>query len=190
MRARMLFAAPLLAAVALGAIIAAGPASAQGAAPKPRDIVVNYANIAEAMYGDALSTAKALQTAVNAFIAEPTEANLDKAKTAWKAARVPYQQTEGFRFGNALVFPGSPEYCRTRHSPSASRRESIPTTTHCTPNAEASSPTRSGRSSAGEFTEILSAPDHSTARASATDRMPPATQNGMSIRRATRSTHA
>ncbi len=29
--------------------------------------------------------------------------NLDKAKTAWKAARVPYQQTEGFRFGNALV---------------------------------------------------------------------------------------
>ena len=103
MRARMLFAAPLLAAVALGAIIAAGPASAQGAAPKPRDIVVNYANIAEAMYGDALSTAKALQTAVNAFIAEPTEANLDKAKTAWKAARVPYQQTEGFRFGNALV---------------------------------------------------------------------------------------
>jgi len=103
MRARMLFAAPLLAAVALGAIIAAGPASAQGAAPKPRDIVVNYANIAEAMYADSLSTAKALQTAVNAFIAEPTEANLDKAKTAWKAARVPYQQTEGFRFGNALV---------------------------------------------------------------------------------------
>ncbi|HEY9214509.1 MAG TPA: imelysin family protein, partial [Ancylobacter sp.] len=103
MRARMLFAAPLLAAVALGAIVAAGPASAQGAAPKPRDIVVTYANIAEAMYGDSLKTAKDLQTAVNAFIAEPTEANLDKAKAAWKAARVPYQQTEGFRFGNALV---------------------------------------------------------------------------------------
>ena len=40
MRARMLFVAPLLAAVALGAIVAAGSASAQGAAPKPRDIVV------------------------------------------------------------------------------------------------------------------------------------------------------
>lgn len=102
MRARSLFAAPLLAAVALGAIIAAGPASAQDA-PKVRDIVVTYANIAEAIYGDSLATAKELQKAVDAFIADPTEANLDKAKAAWKAARVPYQQSEGFRFGNKLV---------------------------------------------------------------------------------------
>jgi hypothetical protein len=48
----------------------------------------------------------------------------------------------------------------------------------------------SGRSSAGELTEILSAPAYSTARASATLRMPPATQNGMSMMRATRSTQA
>lgn len=102
MRARALFAAPLLAA-ALGAF-AAAPASAQGAAaPKPREILVTYANIAEAMYGDSLKTAKDLQTAVDAFIAAPTDENLDKAKTAWKAARVPYQQTEGYRFGNAIV---------------------------------------------------------------------------------------
>ncbi|CAA0089348.1 Uncharacterised protein [Starkeya nomas] len=102
MRARSLFAAPLLAAVALGAIVAAGPAAADNA-PKVRDIVVTYANIAEAMYADSLKTARDLQTAVNAFVAEPTEANLDKAKAAWKAARVPYQQTEGYRFGNAIV---------------------------------------------------------------------------------------
>ena len=66
----------------------------------------------------------------------------------------------------------------------------MPTTTHCTPKAAASSSIRPGRSSAGEFTEILSAPACSTARASATERMPPATQNGMSIRRATFSTQA
>ncbi|GLK84531.1 imelysin family protein [Ancylobacter defluvii] len=102
------FAAPkklttvLMAAVAFGALVAAGPVDAQSA-PKVRDVVVTYANIAEAMYGDALTTAKALQVAVDAFIAEPTQANLDKARTAWKAARVPYQQTEGFRFGNAMV---------------------------------------------------------------------------------------
>ncbi|MFT0860100.1 imelysin family protein [Ancylobacter sp. G4_0304] len=101
MRARMTFAAPLLAALALGAVVAA-PAHAD-TAPKPKDIAVTYANIAEAMYGDSLTTAKALQTAVNALIAAPTEANLDAAKAAWKAARVPYQQTEGFRFGNAIV---------------------------------------------------------------------------------------
>ncbi|WAC26815.1 imelysin family protein [Ancylobacter sp. SL191] len=103
MRAKTLFAAPLLAAVALGALIAAGPAGADTAAPKVRDVVVTYADIAEAMYGDSLKTAKDLQAAVDAFLAAPTEANLDKAKAAWKAARVPYQQTEGYRFGNAIV---------------------------------------------------------------------------------------
>ncbi len=103
MRARTLFAAPLLAAVALGALIAAAPAQADPAAPKVRDIVVTYADIAAAMYDDSLKTAKDLQAAVDAFIAAPTEANLDKAKAAWKAARVPYQQTEGYRFGNAIV---------------------------------------------------------------------------------------
>ncbi|MDF2996253.1 MAG: Peptidase Imelysin [Xanthobacteraceae bacterium] len=101
MRAKALFAAPLLAA-ALG-VFAAAPASAQGTAPKPREILVTYANIAEAMYGDSLKTAKDLQAAVDAFLAAPTEDNLGKAKDAWKAARVPYQQTEGYRFGNAIV---------------------------------------------------------------------------------------
>lgn len=103
MRARSLFAVPLVAAFAFGAVVAAGPAGAQTQAPKVRDIVTTYADIAEAMYGDSLKTAKDLQSAVDAFLADPTEANLDKAKTAWKAARVPYQQTEGYRFGNAIV---------------------------------------------------------------------------------------
>ncbi len=50
-----------------------------------------------------LSTAKALDDAIEAFIAEPTEANLTAAREAWLTARVPYQQTEAYRFGNAIV---------------------------------------------------------------------------------------
>ena len=40
---------------------------------------------------------------MNRFIAEPTEANLANAKDAWLVARVPYQQREVYRFGDAVV---------------------------------------------------------------------------------------
>ena len=66
-------------------------------------IIDNYANIAQAGYEDSLTLAKALKGAVEALIAAPTEANLQAAKDAWLAARVPYQQTEAFRFGNPTV---------------------------------------------------------------------------------------
>lgn len=83
-----------LAATAMTAL----PALADKAA-----VLETYANIAQAGYGDSLSTAKTLQTAVNTLIATPSAENLQAAKTAWLAARVPYQQTEVFRFGNAIV---------------------------------------------------------------------------------------
>lgn len=66
-------------------------------------VVTTYANIALAGYEDSLTTAKALKKAVNALISSPTDANLKAARTAWIAARAPYQQTEAFRFGNAAV---------------------------------------------------------------------------------------
>ena len=66
-------------------------------------VVTNYANIAHAKYEDSLTTAKALQAAVNALVSAPSAENLQAAKTAWLAARVPYQQSEVFRFGNAIV---------------------------------------------------------------------------------------
>lgn len=66
-------------------------------------VVVQYANIAEAVYGDSLTTAKTLRTSIQTFLDTPTEANLAKAKTAWIAARVPYQQSEVYRFGNPIV---------------------------------------------------------------------------------------
>jgi putative iron-regulated protein len=36
-------------------------------------------------------------------VAEPTDDNLSAARNAWKAARIPYMQTEALRFGNVIV---------------------------------------------------------------------------------------
>ncbi|MCC6208405.1 MAG: peptidase [Gammaproteobacteria bacterium] len=73
------------------------------AAPTQQTVLEHYADLAQAMYQDSLTTAKALQEAVGKLIEQPTEKNLGAARTAWKAARVPYQQTEAYRFGNAIV---------------------------------------------------------------------------------------
>ncbi|PJI84445.1 putative iron-regulated protein [Yoonia maricola] len=67
------------------------------------DVLDNYADMAAAQYTDSLTAGQALQTAVNALVETPSAASLQAAKDAWLAARVPYQQTEVFRFGNAIV---------------------------------------------------------------------------------------
>jgi len=67
------------------------------------DVLDTYADIAAANYGDSLITAQRLQAAVNTLIADPSADTLTAARAAWLAARVPYQQTEVFRFGNAIV---------------------------------------------------------------------------------------
>lgn len=72
-------------------------------ATEPAAVVAHYADLAAAKYADSLTTAKALQAAVDALIAAPSEDSLKAARDAWLAARVPYQQTEVFRFGNAVV---------------------------------------------------------------------------------------
>ena len=69
----------------------------------PEAVIKHYADLAEAKYSDSLTTAKALDTAIDAFLAAPSDETLDAAKEAWLAARVPYQQTEVYRFGNAIV---------------------------------------------------------------------------------------
>lgn len=72
-------------------------------AATPEEVTTHYADLALAGYQDSLTTAQALQTAVQALIATPNDATLQAARDAWKAARVPYQQTEAFRFGNPIV---------------------------------------------------------------------------------------
>lgn len=66
-------------------------------------VVETYADIAHAKYEDSLTTAEALQEAIDVLTAKPTEENLQAARQAWLASRVPYQQTEGYRFGNPIV---------------------------------------------------------------------------------------
>lgn len=67
------------------------------------NIVVHYADIALATYEDALVTAKTLKEASLNLINTPSEESLVLARAAWKAARIPYQQSEVFRFGNPVV---------------------------------------------------------------------------------------
>ena len=62
------------------------------------DVVATYADMVYASYQDSLDTAVTLQSALEAFVADPNEATHQAAKDAWLAAREPYGQTEVYRF--------------------------------------------------------------------------------------------
>jgi putative iron-regulated protein len=66
-------------------------------------VVSTYADIAQAMYEDALAEAQELQAAIAALVEAPSDTSLAAARSAWLAARMPYQQTEVYRFGNPIV---------------------------------------------------------------------------------------
>jgi putative iron-regulated protein len=100
---RLSMARPLAAAtlcVGLAASVGTSPAAAD---PTPKDVLTIYADIAQAGYTDSLDTARTLKLAVDSFLAQPTDDNLRGARAAWIAARIPYMQTEAYRFGNAIV---------------------------------------------------------------------------------------
>ncbi|MGI9273407.1 MAG: imelysin family protein [Endozoicomonas sp.] len=77
---------------------ASGISEEQGTA-----VVEHYTNVAYATFEDALITARQLRASVGSLVSNPSEENLKKARQVWKEARVPYMQTEVFRFGNAVV---------------------------------------------------------------------------------------
>ncbi len=66
-------------------------------------MVNHYADLALAVFSDAHAAGVKLQEAVDALLANPTEETLVAAREAWLASRVPYMQTEVFRFGNPVV---------------------------------------------------------------------------------------
>ena len=80
-----------------------GASSALAGKVDANDVLKNYANIALAGYEDSLTSAKALNSSIDKLIASPSQASLNAARAAWVAARVPYQQTEVYRFGNPIV---------------------------------------------------------------------------------------
>ncbi len=92
--------AAIAATTALTAAIFVLPAKA---ATDSKAVLTTYSDIALAKYEDSLTSAKALDVAIEALIAKPSEETLKAAREAWKAARIPYQQTEVYRFGNAIV---------------------------------------------------------------------------------------
>ncbi|GAM58304.1 iron-regulated protein A precursor [Vibrio ishigakensis] len=66
-------------------------------------VVEHYADIAHAVYQDSRITAEELQKKIDALVAAPSDQTLNDAKQAWLHARVFYQQSEVFRFGNPVV---------------------------------------------------------------------------------------
>ncbi|CAH8210016.1 MULTISPECIES: imelysin family protein [Vibrio] len=73
------------------------------AAVTKEQVVEHYANIAHAVFADSLTTAQSLEKSIDQFLAAPSAAKLDDVKQAWIVSRVPYQQSEVFRFGNSVV---------------------------------------------------------------------------------------
>ena len=79
---------PRLQVSMLAAAITLLPMTARAAeAPAAHAVLATYGALAEAMYGDALSQARALDGAIAALLASPGEPMLQAAREAWKAAR-------------------------------------------------------------------------------------------------------
>ena len=87
----------------LALILWAVAGSARAAPPSADAVVTHYADLAAAVYDDSATASRKLQGAVDAFLAHPTAETLAAARAAWKEARVPYLQSEAFRFANSVV---------------------------------------------------------------------------------------
>ena len=110
--------ATLLALAALGASAQfttawAQPAQAAAQAPvQAGEVARHYDQLVHAGYVDSLAGVKALQDAINALVAAPSEEALAKARRAWLQAREYYGQTEAFRFyGGPIDDDDGPEGC-------------------------------------------------------------------------------
>lgn len=67
------------------------------------DVAQNYAAIVQANYEDSLSILDDLQQSINEFVADPDEAKFKAAKAVWLNSRLPYGQTEAYRFYNGPI---------------------------------------------------------------------------------------
>lgn len=88
---------------ASGSTTAPIAADVNAPAPTTPAIIDNYIAIAQATYADALSAGRQLNEAVKALLDNPSAASLNAAREAWRKARIPYVQSEAFRFGNSVV---------------------------------------------------------------------------------------
>lgn len=64
------------------------------------DLIETFADdVAKTTYANLLTEAEDLETAVNTLVGTLSEANLESAQDAWRAARVYWEGSEGFLFG-------------------------------------------------------------------------------------------
>nr|WP_319537294.1 imelysin family protein [uncultured Vibrio sp.] len=91
----------LVQTIAASLFISSGTAVA--AQVTKQDVVEHYADVAHSVFADSLITAKALDVKIDEFLKAPSAKKLEEVKQAWLDSRVPYQQSEVFRFGNAIV---------------------------------------------------------------------------------------
>lgn len=85
-------------ALVAGALTSAGCGTEPLEESRARPVVERYAALVNENYTDAVAKARVLRAAVDAFVADPTEAKLTAARTAWLEARPAYGQSEAFRF--------------------------------------------------------------------------------------------
>ena len=103
--------------------------------PMPSAVIDNYGDIAQAMYEDALTTAKTLHAAVDAFLADPTEENAGRPpRTPGRRRACPtadgglsLRQRHRRRLGGQgellAARRGADRLCRHRHLRRGERRE-------------------------------------------------------------------
>lgn len=72
--------------------------AADAQAETKRAVMESYADMVFVNYTDAHQQAVALQEALQAFVAAPSEETMEAARAAWLAAREPYGQSEVYRF--------------------------------------------------------------------------------------------
>lgn len=75
-----------------------GSTSTTDALVQAQPVVDQYAKNVHTNYAEALDKARALKTAIDAFVAAPSQATQDAAKAAWVASRTPYSPSEVYRF--------------------------------------------------------------------------------------------
>ncbi|MBB3140658.1 imelysin family protein [Halomonas organivorans] len=92
---------PLRRAIALTALLPLSAFASDDVTPE--QVVTHYADLAHATFQDALTAARTLDARIDDLLAAPGDETLAAARQAWIQARVPYQQSEAFRFGNPVV---------------------------------------------------------------------------------------
>ncbi|WP_106395033.1 imelysin family protein [Enhygromyxa salina] len=88
----------ILAALTLACSTTDDPEDASLSADEVAPVAETYAQIVAASYTDSRTAAEALELALDALVADPSEATLEAARQAWLDAREPYGQTEVYRF--------------------------------------------------------------------------------------------